>query len=419
MEQGKRLKRIGGIITALGFAFMIISIISAAKRSAFNTNISKFIDSTGIPSFVIFGAPVFIGLFILSAGVNKIKQAEENEKAAKQSFEQQKKSEEKNNTIAKDIYKECVERKIVNNNTVDPAGLKLIAAKYDITDIREAENLYQRGSVLVQIEQDERKAASIQSNLDKEKDEFAKEYKKAQIHGKEKYLSEYREKIININNSITYYEQSIQNGQKAQTYYVREKDPTISAAWYSAVAGDAVGLSQAQKTREKNQREQENAAYIRKTGYEIEQYARAKISTLWDLKWETEEIIERIDRKLIDESDIQKAFSYLSLSNWSCELLETGNINVKGSVKVEPPSLLNNPAVVDGSLNIDVMDPQGRIIATGFYNAPGFNETNLSKVGFDSRRKIQTVCITSGKKLTNIANCSVQVKPVHLWIIEK
>ena len=374
--------------------------------------------------FLIF----FLGGFLLAGGILGLAYGTNKTKSKKQQQEQAALRQQENllkqqENLAVDFYDDCVKRKIIKNNVVvDQDGLMLIAkqSKYNLPDLASAGKMLSFGrSVKYQRQQQEAQQKREQAN-NKEKELYNQETEKSKVWGKDKYIKTLKEDLVQIEAAVNSSKGSITNAQSMQTYTARTKDPTTSAAWYSAVAGTAAGLAEASKVMESNRRAEENAAYIRKAAYEIEGFERQELSRLLDQKTDIKDAIKRIEDKLIDDSDPYEKLSLITLHNSSFSYTEGGNINAALEISVKAKKLLDNDAILDGSLRIDLQNANGTIAASGIYNAPGHGECFLNNVGFNRIRKINVVCLPTEQYSANIdfANLKVVLVPLHLWLIE-
>ena len=143
------------------------------------------------------------------------------------------------------------------------------------------------------------------------------------------------------------------------------------------------------------------------------QSAQSSISELYEL-------IEKLSNKLIDCDNCNKYFKCLQVDTSSPNLTESGNVRccVTASSK-EQATLFGSPATIDGSLLIQLADAGGKILAEGYYCADGFDQTDLSKVGFSVRPTTKQVLLKSKEPLSKIpTDAKISVKPENIWIIE-
>ena len=203
-------------------------------------------------------------------------------------------------------------------------------------------------------------------------------------------------------------------------YQVEKQDWAIAGGIASGLAGGAAGLATAMEIQRKNVEAEEQAAQIRQQAQEQLVDLNTTMGNLSPAMAEEKYQIDHVNEKLYDESNIDEKFKLLKFSPWSFRVLDSKNVEVKG--KVEIPSkikLLGSKAVLDGSLKIDVINSSGTIIGSGYYSAPGFDNTNLECVGFEYAGNISVLCIVDDYMSINTDDTfECKVSPVNLWLIE-
>lgn len=264
-----------------------------------------------------------------------------------------------------------------------------------------------------------------------EESEWANAEKKAMCNGIEKYLSETRNQITVLRNKKAQNEK-LQEFAKNSAYLTSRAKPSHSdwasaGGFASAIAGPAAGAAVAMDIQANNaaadakfeaEKEKRNADMLSmhmlasEAGYSA-QSAQSSISELYEL-------IEKLSNKLIDCDNRNKYFKCLQVDTSSPNLTESGNVRccVTASSK-EQATLFGSPATIDGSLLIQLADAGGKILAEGYYCADGFDQTDLSKVGFSVRPTTKQVLLKSKEPLSKIpADANISVKPENIWIIE-
>lgn len=264
-----------------------------------------------------------------------------------------------------------------------------------------------------------------------EESEWANAEKRAMCNGIEKYLSETRNQITVLRNKKAQNEK-LQEFAKNSAYLTSRAKPSHSdwasaGGFASAIAGPAAGAAVAMDIQANNaaadakfeaEKEKRNADMLSmhmlasEAGYSA-QSAQSSISELYEL-------IEKLSNKLIDCDNRNKYFKCLQVDTSSPNLTEPGNVRccVTASSK-EQATLFGSPATIDGSLLIQLADAGGKILAEGYYCADGFDQTDLSKVGFSVRPTTKQVLLKSKEPLSKIpADANISVKPENIWIIE-
>lgn len=105
-------------------------------------------------------------------------------------------------------------------------------------------------------------------------------------------------------------------------------------------------------------------------------------------------------------------------------MLDTNNIEVVINYELSDISVLDRMGIMDGNLDIRVLNSKNEEIAQGFYNTPNISLENekyvdCSNVGFKSKGSIKVLCISKNYDDVNPnEEYKIIVKPVNLWIIE-
>ncbi|MGN0698718.1 MAG: hypothetical protein ACI4JV_08235 [Ruminiclostridium sp.] len=136
--------------------------------------------------------------------------------------------------------------------------------------------------------------------------------------------------------------------------------------------------------------------------------------------------ISEINSKVIDYSDIKGKFSLLDISDICCNITDGGNFSVTADVTVGKAYRdLCEHTVLDGSLKVIVTDSNGVQVGHGYLCANGFNEIDSGKVGFacydgNSRiHKLSALCIADNKNFDKNQKYYVSVEPYRLWTLER
>ena len=205
---------------------------------------------------------------------------------------------------------------------------------------------------------------------------------------------------------------------QTQTRAVKS-DAAILGGIANGIAGSAMGIATYAKIEQENAMAEINAAETRKQGYENLSNAR----TL-ELGYKTESSglvweIDKINSKLCDTSDSTRYFSYLkcSIESYTVELDGTMLINIKIEF-LEKPEMNGMPIVIDGSLRVDIKNESKRV-GEAYVCAPGFDETDLDKVGFNAQNKYTVIGIPTLSDFVMNKEYIFEIKPVNIWMIEK
>ena len=141
---------------------------------------------------------------------------------------------------------------------------------------------------------------------------------------------------------------------------------------------------------------------------------------------EIERRVSEINGKVIDYSDVKGKFSLLDISDIHCSITDGGNFLVAADVTVgKAYREFCKKTVLDGSLKVNVTDSNGVQAGFGYLYADGFNETDSEKVGFASyddnsrTHKLSALCIANNKNININEKYYVSVEPYRLWTVEK
>ena len=111
----------------------------------------------------------------------------------------------------------------------------------------------------------------------------------------------------------------------------------------------------------------------------------------------------------------------LKFADVKCTVLESGNIEVSGKVTINKElKILDSEAILDGSLKVIVYNQDDKEVAHGYYSAPGFDETDLDKIGFDKVESFNVLCKADDYEEIDLDGeyyCEIQAN--RLWVIER
>ncbi len=249
----------------------------------------------------------------------------------------------------------------------------------------------------------------------KESDELKDAFDKTKLFGIEKYSNSKQVLLKKKQEDLKESEKTrkwIANGGGSGTL-----DPAIMGGLSAGITGsNVVGVATAYQTEQKNM----TAKNQQVAGLMV-------MSSAIDHK--TEEI-DKLATELYnfehDHSDCYIDNSYISeitFDNWKCTLRESGNLTVTGIATLRNDiSLLQHDGVIDGSIKISCF-VNNKVIAEGYYSAPGFNCFDLSKAGFGSSKgdtiSISALCVFKEEiKDIDIDEVSIVVTPIYMWVIK-
>lgn len=317
------------------------------------------------------------------------------------------------------IYSECKKREISDfSSPENEYALKIIANNFGVTDIEKAKEYYQKGKSQAETSKKQNEEYSLSSAKTSELNEYNEQYEKTAIVGRNKYLGKRIQSAGSSSSSLK------DVAMQAMNYRAPQQDWAIAGGLASGIAGPAAGIATALNVQAANAAAEAEAAQIRQLGAQL--YAASLSSSnrshMDEKQLKAYENERHVRNAICDDTEPEQKLKSLSFSDWQFQILKTGNIAVKGNCSLkEKIELLSAPAVLDGSIKLEIKDKHKKTIAEGFYNAPGFDEIDLQRVGFQNAKEIKATCISvidEGKEMPPVNELSCVVSPVHLWTIE-
>ena len=172
--------------------------------------------------------------------------------------------------------------------------------------------------------------------------------------------------------------------------YQRPKndDPIIHGAIADAIGGPAIGAITYYETQQENPKRQqawedhaETRAYISGLYQSMQDTTQERVRELDSQIIGLKRSIETAESRIVDKDP--QYFDYLEIELDYVGPLRNKDNGLAAYFSVKAPSsvqvLGNVYGVVDGSLCIKAIDKNGKVIASGFYNAPGANILPISK----------------------------------------
>lgn len=344
----------------------------------------------------------------------------------------------KNKKRHTDFYDKCLSR-----NITDPTmkkhrdALMLIAKNYGITDEKKALTAYRKGRKLYLAQQDkltkilDKEQEQARKEMEKKEDqaraeeryEYTCEKEKVQTKGKEKYLRSLKRRL-----SIAKGELNTLENTKVGSPYISTQgsDWAIAGGIASGIAGPAAGLAVALETQQRNAEHKKNAeawnqmvAMAGITKESLQEHHDLEVDAQRSIVNDYAALIDKMNNTLLDDSDQEGKLKLLKF-NISGKLTQNGLLSLSVTPKqVGNATVLDSPAVLDGSVKILVQDEKGKTIGEAYYNAPGFDEYDLSKVGFKLAEKRTVIAVPlKGDTFTSDQNLRYKVVPACLWAIE-
>ena len=275
-------------------------------------------------------------------------------------------------------------------------------------------------------EEAQRKAKLEKSRA--ETSELSKETDIASHTGKDKYIAALKQQLDEARSSligIRDYAESIKNNYvQSELHGPSKTDWAIAGGAASAIAGPGAGAAVAVNAQAENARRQaewdKNWQHRVKGSVAIQRAAWAREAELESQIEQLHKRIDPIEPKLVDDRDPQSLFANIDIQFGKPQITEAGNVRVSITTQIkEECAIAGIPAILDGSLNVFLINENGTKIASGIYNAPGYNCTNLSKVGFQKTDSKVVMLVSPAKFEETNCGWTVKAEPRSLWLIEK
>ena len=155
-------------------------------------------------------------------------------------------------------------------------------------------------------------------------------------------------------------------------------DPAIWGGIANSIGGTAAGLATFMDIKKKNEQEIKNTKKIQELGEKIYNNANDIQRYLSDALKKEELMKDYIEDKLFDDRFPEEKMKNLNISDIEYSITDGKNINVKAKYTNNDITILNSPAILDGSLKIEIYNIENCLIATGYYVAPGIEKFDLN-----------------------------------------
>ena len=339
-----------------------------------------------------------------------------------------------NNDLAIKIYNKCIIKKItdLDSNNIDALGI--IAYSYGVKDIEEAKKYFYAGKNIFKENENEKKRIWYETKIskarEKEMEIFLENKKKADIIGKDKYTYSLKKDLEYGYKALELSKTAEKLGLVNMNARPQISDPAIWGGIANGIGGTAAGLATFMDIKKKNEQEIKNTKKIQESGEKLYNNAKDIQRYLPDALKNEELMKDYIEDKLFDDRFPEEKMKNLKISDIEYSITDGKNINVKAKYTNNDITILNSPAILDGSLKIEIYNMENCLIATGYHVAPGIEKFDLNYKGndnfdlnfsgFSAKGKIDCICISDNyKKIDEDIEYRVEIKPYHLWIIEK
>lgn len=278
------------------------------------------------------------------------------------------------------VFIKCREKLVSSFDTPEKLEvLKIIASSYGIDNIEEAKKCYEIGKPLVENAEIEEQKQMLNELRQRDQREFEDAENRAQIKGKEKYIS-YLEKLYrDALKTAELAGEKIEESEEENKFKKEDFSASVSEA-YSTVSAYKLALNK------------HKAA------------------------------IDNFHQKICDESNIEEKFSHLEFSDLKCLVLKSKNVRVSGFVRLkENLQLLGTDALLDGSIKVSILDQNNNELGFGYYSTGSFDAKGaLIQSGFtENEKRFSAICIIKDyEKISEDIEYKFKIEPVNMWLIE-
>ena len=186
----------------------------------------------------------------------------------------------------------------------------------------------------------------------------------------------------------------------------------------SGIAGSVAGVAAAAKTEASNAAARASYAEAEARSYQIKGTAYAKQKQYLKEAKTYENQVQQIQSKLCDANNPKKYFDYLNCSiDYYC-IEDDGSMSIFVITSFSKEPKIGEMAVaIDGSLHILVLKEE-RIVGDGYLCAEGFNDTDLTRVGFKNNKQYSVIGLPLQDGFDIKEEYDFKVEPINLWAIE-
>lgn len=308
----------------------------------------------------------------------------------------------------------------INNDEVN----RIISASHNIP-LEHIKSMYKRGKEAEIIRENEAILRKIEFQRKKETTLFEQEKQNINLIGKEKYL-DFLNKKLNAHKAIQFAYDALGDAYisgSVEAKNVKQTDPYFFAGIANGIGGRTASLMTANEIINENENKKIEGAIISQNS--MNEAVKMKEESLKsnDVIKNLNYMINIINNSLID-NDTSNNFEKMIITKKLYKVLNTNNIEVVINYELGDISVLDRIGIMDGSLDIRVLNSKNEEVAQGYYNAPNIlleNEkyVDCSNVGFKPKGSIKVLCISKNYNDVNPnEEYKIIVKPVNLWIIE-
>lgn len=330
--------------------------------------------------------------------------------------------------MTKKIYNKCLEKNFKSfDDNKSIIIFEIVCSSFGISDNKEQEIFKDKIIELARkqkIQKEEQKQSEVEKEKNKAKLLNDREIELSNYSGKSKYLIKFKNNLAKLEKTKELGNQVKNFKQNEMNYKANTTNPYLFMGMANGVAGVSASIATYNDIANDNLKKEEDAKKIRRKAYndlvDVEKGLKnvnTSIST-------TKEYIDFVEYKLYYDKNQNELFNKLAFKTSSIKLLPNGNLFITIDYEIkEDLDILDSPALLDGTIEIFVINSKKEIIGNCYYNAPGFDDVFLSenyKIGFNKIGKIEKECYIDSKlEKDDINSLEIEIKPVFLWMIEK
>jgi len=273
-----------------------------------------------------------------------------------------------------------------------------------------------------------------------EAEKFQAQKEDADRVGKTKYtyIAEYHEALDCVNHALRSAQEA--GAREMLKSRAHKQDWATFGGLASALGGSGAGFAVASSIQQQNEKAQQTAAETRlQASAALEYYRKNPIQSQYSKS--EKQLREYVESRLFCDTNVNEWFRGLEFSNILCRITEGKNFVIQGEIKCPASyTLLDRLCVLDGAVKILIRDKSKRVVAEGYFAAPGSGNMKLSEVGFYNGIIFQSLCqtippideddiyayfnIDEGDKYSYLENINegemytYEFEPYHLWLIE-
>lgn len=331
------------------------------------------------------------------------------------------------NKHADKVYAKFASVGITDLNDADRKRDVLLIKKHYGLKTAKLRKLFVLGKERAQnIEQEEQKKEKVKTRkkVTEEQKSYEEEQARSNIRGKEKYLQPVRKAY----SAADAYHAQLMDMCGEDFFEKKKADNWGWAGGLAAgIAGPVAGAIAAVEAHERNMAhnaaaEAHNRALVEAgyTSFEIDEMLDNERESVALSKSILSDAWNDIEDRVLDDADVEDKMRYLQFD-------VSGRVDAQKKLKmqvdvqlVEQPLLLGKPAILDGSVRIDVLNERGKKVGEAYYNAPGFDTGEMDTVGFAEKATCKAVVkSTTGKGFSEDEAYTYKVTPIALWLIEE